>query len=445
MGRMLSRGWWQALSLEVSPSPRRRSSCQFSCAMAPRLVPKLHKGAETPQRGRKTNGKPTVIATTPAKSQAKCRGLVFAEFCKTYFAKIGGGKGKLKEAAREWSKLSPKQKAKHAGRQCLEKGKHKDDEPIAVASPIALSSLSDGSGLSPPQSSGLSLPKRHDIHVGNYTVVQGRAALGSGSYGQLLEVEDGNGERLAMKLFKDVHLGYRELAAYGWIQKTEVFEKVHEAACPFLSVYDFCLQPPLVWMAMPLVGGGDLWMQMKQRKFGEGETLKIMYDAWLALEFLHEEAGILHLDVKPQNMMWAGDKLSLIDFSLWERWPVPVDCELPRDYCTEGFRAPELADTEGMTQEQLRDVVRPALDWWSLGCVGACLARAGLEPRRRPKQAFAFHSTAARDKWLDRVCPVGTHLRHVLATLLDTDPNKRRTVGGAAQLFDTTKVHLPNN
>ena len=412
--------------------------------MAPRPVPKLQEGA-----GPKTKGKPTVIATSPAKSQAKSRGSVFASFCKTYFAENGGGYQTLREAALAWSKLTPKQKAKHAGLQCeekgkdkddepiAEKGKDKDDEPIALAPPMAPLGPSDSSGLSPPKSSGLSLPKCHDsdIHVGNYTVVQGRAAIGSGSYGQLLEVEHRSGGRMAMKLFNDADLGARELAAYILIEQTEVFEKVHEAACPFLNVYDFCLQPPLVWMTMPLVGGGDLWRQMKQRKFGEGETLKIMYDAWLALELLHEVAGILHLDVKPQNMMWAGDNLSIIDFSLWERWPVPAQRELPHDYCTEGFRAPEIACAAAMTQEQLRDVVRPALDWWSLGCAGACLARAGMEPQRRPKQAFAFHSTAARDRWLDRVCPVGTHLRHVLGTLLDKDPNKRRAVGGAAQMF----------
>ena len=405
--------------------------------MAPRPVPKLQDGA-----GPKTKGNPTVIATSLAKSQAKIRQSVFASFCRTYFAESGGGYQKLSEAALAWSKLTPKQKAKYAGHQCEEKGEDKDWERFALAPPMAPSGPSDSSGLSPPKSSGPSLPKCHDIHVGNYIVVQGRAAIGSGSYGQLLEVEHRSDGRMAMKLFHDPDLGARELAAYILIEQTGVFEKVQEAACPFLLVHDCCLQPPLVWMTLPLVGGGDLWRQMKQRKFGEGETIKIMHDAWLALEFLHEEAGILHLDVKPQNMMWAEDKLTIIDFSLWEQWPVPAQRKLPRVYGTSGFRAPEIAFTETMTQEQLRDVVRPALDWWSLGCAGACLARAGVEPQRRPKQAFAFHSTAARDRWLDRVCPVGTLLRHVLVTLLDTDPNKRRTVGGAAQLFETMKAHL---
>ena len=69
------------------------------------------------------------------------------------------------------------------------------------------------------------------------------------------------------------------------------------AACPFLRVDDFCTQPPLVWMTLPLVGGGDLRRQMKQRKFGEGETIKIMHDAWLALA-----GSKLRFDLGPVNV-----------------------------------------------------------------------------------------------------------------------------------------------
>ena len=58
---------------------------------------------------------------------------------------------------------------------------------------------------------------------------------------------------------------------------------------------------------------------------------------------------------------------------------------------------------------------------------------------------FEFHSAEARDRQLARACPVGTHLRLVLDTLLDMDRNKRRTVGGAAQLLDTMKAHLPHH
>ena len=336
-------------------------------------------------------------------------------------------------AALAWAKLSLKEKAKHADPPSEEKASGGLSPPIA-AEPLMPPSSSSASG-------GQSPPKYHDIRVGNYTVVQGQAAIGAGSYGQALEVEHSSGRRMALKLFHDTDLGLIELGAYRLIQEAADVAMMNEAACPFLRVYDYCTQPPLVWMTLPLVDGGDLWKQMKRRKFGESETMKIMHDSWLALKFLHEKAGILHLDVKPQNMLWAGDRLFIIDFSLWERWPVPAQRELPRVYCTQGFKAPEIAITKHMTQDHLRGVVGPALDWWSLGCAGACLAWAGAEIGRRSKMVFEFHSAEARDRQLARVCPVGTHLRLVLDTLLDMDRNKRRTVGGAEHLWLVMKAH----
>ena len=87
----------------------------------------------------------------------------------------------------------------------------------------------------------------------------------------------------------------------------------------------------------------------------------------MALQFLHEKVGVLHLDVKPHNMLWTGVKLLIIDFSLWERWPVLATRELQQLYCTSGFRPPELDHKTPMTQQQLRRVVGPAVDLWSLG------------------------------------------------------------------------------
>ena len=198
------------------------------------------------------------------------------------------------------------------------------DEALAVV-PVTLA---------PAASSGLFLPRAHAIQLGDYTVVQGQKAIGAGSYGQALEVQHSSGRRMAMKLFHDASLGRSELAAYKCITRAIENRMLLEAACPFLRIHDFSMEPPLMWITMPLVAGGNLWTQMKSRAFGRGETATVMYDAWLAVQFLHEEAGFLHLDVKPQNMLWTGVKLVIIDFSLWERWPVPATRELQPVYCT---------------------------------------------------------------------------------------------------------------
>ena len=260
-------------------------------------------------------------------------------------------------------------------------------------------------------------------------MVQDQRAIGAGSYGQAIEVEHVRGGRFAMKMFFNVDSGRSELAAYRAIKLAAQIAKVSEAACPFLSVQDFCEAPPITWIVFPLIAGGDLWTKMKSRTFERRETAIILHDAWLALCFLHEKAGVLHLDVKPQNMLWTGDKVTIIDFSLWEPWPVPKTRKLSGTYCTPGFRPPELdrKKLQYATQAELRDVVCPAVDWWSLGVTGGYLAcAASAEPGKRPHfSPTRWTSSEVRDRHLERVAPLGSGPRLVLDVLLEWEPEAR--------------------
>ena len=408
--------------------------------MAPRRVPASHKkpmavrsrtsGPMAIRKARpgmailKTNIPEDTTSPTKVKAAAKRRGTVFATFCKDFFAKNPGGHKRLQAAARAWGVLTPRKKAKYADRVVEQL-----DEALAVV-PVP-SSVS-------VESSGLFLPRAHAIQVGDYTVVQGQKAIGAGSYGQALEVQHSSGRRMAMKLFHDASLGQSELAAYKCIAQAIENTMLLEAACPFLRIHDFSMEPPLMWITLPLIPGGDLWKQLKCRTFGRGEAATIMHDAWVALQFLHEKAGVLHLDVKPHNMLWSGVKLTIIDFSLWERWPVLATSELQQIYCTEGFRPPELEQLTLRTQQQLRRVVGPAVDMWSLGVTGACLACSALaEPCHRPRmRSNEWSCPRILHRHLDRVAPVGTYLRPVLGRLLHLSPSRRILAGEAAELFE---------
>ena len=136
---------------------------------------------------------------------------------------------------------------------------------------------------------------------------------------------------------------------------------------------------------------------------------------------------MLHLGLKPHNMMWHDEKLTLLDFSLWEPWPCPEGHKLRSLYCTEGFRAPEVSQLRRLSQRDRRLVVNPALDWWSLGCTAAILAWATLaEPPVRPKiNTSGWHDACRRDQDINRVAPRGAALRPVLEMLLHHDPEER--------------------
>ena len=277
--------------------------------------------------------------------------------------------------------------------------------------------------------SGLSLT---GIRFGAYTVVPDKEPIGTGSYGMVLEVEDKSGKRMVMKLFREEEHCQTEFDAHQRVQTAVARDAAHLSIFPFLVLDHAVLTPPLCYIVMPLVDAPDLWAVMKRRKMQPDEAATILTEAWLALDFLHNRAGVLHLDIKPPNMLWSGNKLTIIDFSLWEQWPVPDDRVLSRTYCTRGFRPPEMVTKTDSrivpSQVDLRRVFCPAVDWWALGCSAALLACALNEPAHRPMirtDEWAFE--AVRSKQKARVAPVGHFLRRVLDLLLQQEPCRRQS------------------
>ena len=86
-----------------------------------------------------------------------------------------------------------------------------------------------------------------------------------------------------------------------------------------------------------------------------------------ALKAIHG-LGVIHLDLKPANILWCGDlgQLKLADFGMSERAsPRPSEIRFSV-YVTAPCRPPELWDVPA---EDLPNLIRPAVDFWSFGCV----------------------------------------------------------------------------
>ena len=118
--------------------------------------------------------------------------------------------------------------------------------------------------------------------------------------------------------------------------------------------------------------------------------------------YLHR-AGVLHLDIKPQNVVW-GEEIRhtyIIDLILAEQWPTQKT-ELTRQYGTQWYRAPEL-NTKLPASAAL---LRPALDCWSLGCTLYELG--GASP------LFASKTITHASLWVGKP---DAWLRHVPATI----------------------------
>ncbi|CAE8637856.1 unnamed protein product [Polarella glacialis] len=92
-----------------------------------------------------------------------------------------------------------------------------------------------------------------------------------------------------------------------------------------------------------------------------------------ALRVLRNSASIVHLDVKPGNIMWApwpgqanAGTLRLTDFGLAAAYPVELADQLFESYVTELYRPPELYNN---TAQNLHQLLCPSVDIFSYGCV----------------------------------------------------------------------------
>jgi eukaryotic-like serine/threonine-protein kinase len=82
-----------------------------------------------------------------------------------------------------------------------------------------------------------------------------------------------------------------------------------------VAIYDHGVTDDYAFLAMEYFGGGDL-----KARIAEGlssmEALKVLMQLAKALDAVHS-AGIVHRDVKPQNIMFReGNRLALVDFGL---------------------------------------------------------------------------------------------------------------------------------
>ena len=113
-----------------------------------------------------------------------------------------------------------------------------------------------------------------------------------------------------------------------------------------------------LWLVMPLCDGNVKQFLDARRPHGCERPLaaQIAADLMRALECVHSH-GLVHRDVKPQNLLMRGRNTILADFSLACR---PGECRLPQ-MVTMWYRPPEV----------LRGDVHysPGTDMWSAGCV----------------------------------------------------------------------------
>jgi len=141
--------------------------------------------------------------------------------------------------------------------------------------------------------------------------------LGRGGHATVhLALHESSGEPMALKLIELPTGPDGERAAAAFTAAAQRAARLRHPG--IVAVLHHGLQPPIAWLAMEVVPGGDLGRYTQpQRLLPEALVLKLGQRMALALAYAHRQ-GVVHRDVKPANILcdWASDTIKLADFGL---------------------------------------------------------------------------------------------------------------------------------
>eukprot|EP00438_Fugacium_kawagutii_P000050 Skav202751 [mRNA] locus=scaffold3516:32283:33260:+ [translate_table: standard] len=203
--------------------------------------------------------------------------------------------------------------------------------------------------------------------LGGFKVIPDREALGEGSYGCVLASIGPNGCFAATKVFK-CNKGMADFE-----QEVRVFQLLQQKLDPscrrFFPAYYTSDDRRKPFPFLVLEYGGPSALQVL-RRLGplDGISLKCFaLQLKAALQALHG-LGVLHLDVKPGNILWTPEtfQLKLTDFGMSEMQGVQLSSLRFSEYVSEPYRPPELWEA---SRKEICHHLRQAVDIWSYGCV----------------------------------------------------------------------------
>ena len=211
------------------------------------------------------------------------------------------------------------------------------------------------------------------FQVGQYKVAEENCVLGKGTYGKVcLSTKDG--VPVAIKLFHGRHGALEaayEIQQYNLLRSLADYDR--DWFPRMLEAHEDGLPCPYVVLTHC---GKSLGHWLKEAGCFQAPAVRqIATQLKAGLQTLHTKAHILHLDIKPQNILWCKEisLLKLCDFGMVE----PVLRRVGQAstalrftvYVTAGYRPPELWSKPTEDLDGLREALTPAVDWWSYGCV----------------------------------------------------------------------------
>uniref|UniRef100_A0A9J7Y4F7 Myosin light chain kinase, smooth muscle n=1 Tax=Cyprinus carpio carpio TaxID=630221 RepID=A0A9J7Y4F7_CYPCA len=238
-------------------------------------------------------------------------------------------------------------------------------EPSAESAPVQVGLEAEEGEQSEKEPDYRNVTIRTDVKVKDLYDVGDR--LGTGKFGTVF--------KLIEKSTKKVWAG-KFIKAYSAKEKDSVRQEIaimndlhHPKLVQCVNAFEGKTD---IVMVLDMISGGELFERIIDEDFEltEREVIKYMLQIVDGVNFIHKK-GIVHLDLKPENIMCVnktGSKIKLIDFGLARRLENAGSLKVL--FGTPEFVAPEVINYEAISY---------ATDMWSIGVICYILV-SGLSP-----------------------------------------------------------------
>jgi eukaryotic-like serine/threonine-protein kinase len=303
------------------------------------------------------------------------------------------------------------------------------DEPMSSSGGVGHESDETTSYVLQPPRSPQPEPGVGRLVVGRYRLL---AKLGHGGMGTVWRAKDETVDReVAVKEPRlPDHLPEREQGNAFERMRREARAAARLDHPSVVNVHDVAVVDGRPWIVMELVQGRSLGDALQEGTLGAREAAKIGLEVLGALEAAHA-AGILHRDVKPDNVLLGRyDRVVLTDFGIAQ---IEGETNLTD---TGGFvGSPEFIAPERVLGQR----PGPASDLWSLGVV-LYAATEGVSPFRRSNTPATLQSVLNATP----APPAAAHgpLADAINGLLQKDPARRPNAAQVRALLEAT-AHPP--
>jgi len=200
----------------------------------------------------------------------------------------------------------------------------------------------------------------------------------------------------------------------------------HPNICHLFEVFE---DANAIYLVMDLCDGGELFNRIEEDGLaGESQASCIVRQIAQALRYCHEVHGIMHRDVKPENVLFVSRApeapVKLIDFGIACHFQATDTRQ--EQVGTEAYSAPEVLAAEAYTE---------MCDTWSLGAL-LYVILSGFMPFTSTTEALRGHFSLEDEHWAH----VSEPAKDLIRRLLVVDPAVRLS---AAQALEHPWLVMP--